>query len=253
MTDKTFEMFGFNWRIGRHWGIAHPNHICWNSPDTVRVVADREIRLDIRHEEKVFNFGEGDVTYPWSVGYVSSIETVKYGTVKVDYILPQGSNLWPAIWMSDGKTWPPEIDIVEAWSNSKYKGKRCYRKVWNGITIPFVNDIFPGVVTGNCVENKGGKSYRNIFKGTCSKYLKTDGNINTCVLDWQKDEIVILWNGHLVAREKDPKVLKWFNESEGMEIHLNNYVTNDFTAYDYEKLPSDESRFLRIMDLKYIK
>ena len=136
---------------------------------------------------------------------------------------------------------------------NKYNGNRCYRRVWNGITIPFVNDIFPGVITGNCVENKGSKAYRNLFKGTYSNYLNTNGGKNSCVLDWKQDEIVISWNGRVVAHEKDSDTLKWFNDSEGMEIHLNNYVANDFSEYNYHKLPNDCSRCLRITDLKYTK
>lgn len=251
--NDTFYMFGFNWRIGRQWGIAHPSHTCWNSKNTVSIIGDKEIRLDIGNEKKYFDFGNGQKLYPWSVGYVSTIETIKYGTLKVDFILPQGNNLWPAIWITDGRTWPPEIDIVEAWSNNKYNGNRCYRRVWNGITIPFVNDIFPGVITGNCVENKGSKAYRNLFKGTYSNYLNTNGGKNSCVLDWKQDEIVISWNGRVVAHEKDSDTLKWFNDSEGMEIHLNNYVANDFSEYNYHKLPNDCSRCLRITDLKYTK
>lgn len=257
-----FEMFGFHWKIGRGWGVAHPDHICWNSPNVVAYTKDArvgfrvpkpEIRLGVGHEPATFDFGEGPQTFPWSVGYVSTMETIKYGTLKVDFILPQGQHLWPAIWMTDGKTWPPEIDIVEAWSNDVLEGKRCYRRTWKGIPIPFTNEIFPGLVMGNCPRNKTGKSYRKLFRGTCSSLLNTDGGVNTCVLDWQPDEMVIMWNGRVIARESDKEALQWFNDSEGMEIHLNNYVTNQFNPDDFAKLAGNETSCLRILDVQYIK
>ena len=33
----------------------------------------------------------------------------------------EGSNLWPAIWLTNSDTWPPEIDVLEGYSNSKGK------------------------------------------------------------------------------------------------------------------------------------
>ena len=38
---------------------------------------------------------------------------------KFECKLPKGVGLWPAIWLSCDKTWPPEIDILEAYSNEK--------------------------------------------------------------------------------------------------------------------------------------
>ena len=252
---ENFNKFGFNWRVGRSWGLAHPNHICWCDSNCVDVRPDGII-LSIERNDKAFVTDKPEMwgkikTYQWGVGYISSIETIKYGTLKIDFILPQGNHLWPAIWVTDGKTWPPEIDIVEAWSND-IKGKHRYNRMWGCIPLPFVNRIFPGVVIGDCVNNKGYKSYTNIFKGTYPKCLNIDG-VNTCILHWQPHEISIIWNGYIIAHEKDPDVLNWFNKSEGMEIHLNNYVTNDFTQEDYNNLPSYNASSLKILDLEYTK
>lgn len=252
-----FEYFGFHWMVGRPWGIAHPKHICWNSPDVVAYAKDDskvkpEIRLGVGFENRTFDFGEdGTGIYPWKVGYVTSVESFRYGRLSVDFILPQGSNLWPAIWLSDCATWPPEIDIVEGWTNSILSGKRCYRRTWKGIPIPFTNEIFPGVHLGNNAKIHYGRSFRNKLKGTCSSYLHTDGRVNNCTIYWHPKWIDIYYNGHQVAHVEDEETLKWFNESEGMQIHLNNYVTNAFRGEDFKKLEDSERSCLRIMGLKY--
>lgn len=247
--NEEFEKFGFRWRIGRSWGLAHPDHICYADGNVVQVF-ENEIRLGLEYKPKCFTTDQK--TLMWGIGYVSSLQSFKYGTLKVDFILPQGQHLWPAIWVYDCETWPPEIDIVEAWTNDVLKGKRCYRRVWKGIPIPFTNEIMPGLVMGNCAENKTGKSYRKLFRGTCSSLLNTDGGANTCVLDWQPDEMIIMWNGHVIAREKDKEVLKWFNQSKGMQIHLNNYITNQFNASDFTRIAGDETSCLRILDVSHI-
>ena len=231
-TNNTLlKAFGFTWRNGRSWGVAHPKHDCYANAGQVTVHGDG-IHLGVTRSPRMFN----GKMYEWGVGYISSIETIKYGRLDVVFTLPQGPNLWPAIWLTDGKTWPPEIDIVEAWSNNTLKGKRCYRRVWNGIPIPFVNDICPGSVYGDHYEIKQGKTYANFCKGTPSSWLYTDGTPNICTIEWDKDHFSIWYNNHKVAEERDKEVLKWFNASEGMEIHLNNYVRRYFNEKDYAEL-----------------
>ena len=89
---------------------------------------------------------------------------------------------------------------------------------------------------GDHYEIKQGKTYANFFKGTPSSWLYTDGTPNTCSIEWDRDHFTIWYNNHKVAEERDKEVLKWFNASEGMEIHLNNYVRRYFTDKDYKQL-----------------
>ena len=246
------KLFGFNWRIGRSWGIAHPDHICYNDPGSVHI-ENGHFRLGIDYKPTTLVVDGEEINYDFSVGYVSSIDTIKYGHLKVTYRLPLGKNLWPAIWLTDAKTWPPEIDIMEAWSDN-YEWP-CKPKATDKIyrINPFANNIFPGLVLGNCIDNKHGKSYRT-FRGSLACYIDVTKD-NTCEIEWQKDRIRIYYNGHKVADEKDPKALQYFNDSEGMEIHLNNYVQNDFTRYDYNQMRwyDEYSPDFIIQDLVYEK
>ena len=247
-----FECFGFTWRVGRKWGIAHPEHTCWNDAKQVEVAKPYtsnypEIKLGIGHNPKEFN----GKTYPWTVGYVSSLETIKYGHLSVDFILPWGGNIWPAIWLSDGETWPPEIDIVEAWTNTLFKGSWCYRKVKNGIIFPFTHWVYPGFFTGTTPETSERHARANKCGGTKLKYLHTDRKQNTCDLYWAPGFIDIYYNGYRVVHETDTKILDYFNASNGMAIHLNNYVTTKFSEKNYNKLPEGDERCLHITGLRY--
>jgi hypothetical protein len=236
-------IFGFNWRIGRHWGVVHPEHNCWNDDISVKI-EDNRLYLGIDYDPVTFaDYGRKE----YSVGYVSSIDTIKYGHLKVEYILPIGRNLWPAIWLTDARTWPPEIDIMEAWSNHYFckaltpkAPARTYRR------NPFANSIFPSLHLGSTPSEHVNKSYTKLG-GSPSCYIDVM-NTNTCDLWWADKRIVVEYNGHKMMDVKDSSILEHFNHSMGMEIHLNNYITNGFTHTDLVDL--DRNNFI-IQNLIY--
>lgn len=258
------EIYGFHWRIGRDWGVAHPDDICYNSEETVFVHPETGlVQLGIEHAPKYFHFDTYDPEepdnklvkrYDWSVGYISTLESVKYGYLKVMFKLPIGNHLWPAIWMYDCETWPPEVDIVEGWTGRYnwpiFKSKKA-RKLYRA--NPFTNRIFPTVHLGTNVKEHWSKSY-NKFRGTCSRYLNVTG-VNTCEFIWTPDRLLTYYNGHEVMNETDPKILKYFNDSKGMCIHLNNYVSGDFTMEDFVEMDMKSGKGydkqFRIFDLVY--
>ena len=228
-------IFGFNWRIGRTWGVAHPEHKCWNDSRSVKI-EDNRLYLGIDYDAKIIPLPNGGTKcYLYSVGYVSSLETIKYGHLKVEYVLPLGRNLWPAIWLTDAKTWPPEIDIMEAWSNHYFckaltpkATSRAYRR------NPFANSIFPSLHLGSTPSEHVNKSYTKLG-GSPSCYIDVMIT-NSCDLWWTDKRIVVEYNGHKMMDVKDPAILWHFNRSEGMEIHLNNYITDGFTFCDFMNL-----------------
>ena len=62
----------------------------------------------------------GDMIIPFGVGLVSCTEKFGYGTFEIEAKLPKGQpNAWPAFWMWSFDSWPPEIDVFEAYSNKK--------------------------------------------------------------------------------------------------------------------------------------
>ena len=259
------ECFGINWQIGRPWGNYHPEHICWNAPESI-VRGQGRIGLGVDYnpmEISVPGYINQDAEdpddlhrklYPWSVGYLTSLDTFKYGYFRMSFRLPIGNHLWPAIWLSDSRTWPPEVDIMEGWTGyygwqvfKPKSARRMYR------TNPVADRIFPSVHIGTDPAEHTARSYRRLG-GTPVCYLDITGN-NICEFIWSPDRMVIYYNKHKVMEETDPEILRYYNECHGMKIHLNNYVTNDFTMADFRQMESAEDkgfcRWFYIYDVRY--
>lgn len=229
--DETFELFGHHWRTGRSWGLAHPEDICY-ADSRQALIVDGALHLTIAPRPRVFFEKE----YPWAVGYVSSVEHFKYGYLEVEFTLPMGArNLWPAIWLTDCDTWPPEIDIMEAWSGRQdfpMPRTGSYRR-W-----PLFNRIRPCLHWGTAADHRqlpGGLW----GKGTPCYHVRQN-KTNRCSIRWTPERIEVFYNDHLAMRVTDRRLLEPYNKSHGMEIHLNNYVTNDFSQDDYLDLRRNE-------------
>jgi beta-glucanase (GH16 family) len=69
--------------------------------------------------------GSDGNTYPCRSGMVTTGNSFnfQYGYVQVEAKLPISSGLWPALWLDPSNgDWPPEIDIMEHWSEFAYYG-----------------------------------------------------------------------------------------------------------------------------------
>ena len=226
------EYFGINWQIGNPGGDHHPEHYCWNSPESVRL-ADDTICLDVDYKPVMLDVPDRNdpdklrkKRFPWSVGHVTSTDSFKYGYFRVEFKLPLGKQLSPAIWLSDRKTWQPEIEILKGQSgqyNWPFKPKsanRIYR------INPFANRIFPCIHTGADPDKHRMKPYKTL-NGSLPCCIDVTGR-NICELIWAPDRLVIYYNDRRIMEETRPEILKYYNESDGMSLHLSNHVTNNF-------------------------
>ena len=103
-----------------------------------------------------------------------------------------------------------------------------------------------GMGSSQMIKMKISKVFKKLG-GTCSKYLDESG-LNTCKMEWREDFIKVWYNSYLVMDMRDRDYLEYFNNSNGMEIHLNNYVQGDKTDDCSEPM-----RPFVITDLKYEK
>ena len=223
------------WDIGLHWGDHNPNprNLDWYGKEAVRLEND-ELHLTVLHKPQTFSDGS---TKPYCVGYLSSIDTVHRGHLKVEYTLPVGRHLWPAIWLFSPVSWPPEIDIMEGWPNTRGN----YRKL-------FKNKIFPTV---HFVAADGRHRWQTfhdgIFNGTRAARQPLDGRC-TCELLWHGDSMEFRYNGHRVGLLTDRDILKRLDQP--MNVILNLAVGYDFTAADYTDYRHFGREFI-IHDLTY--
>jgi hypothetical protein len=144
----------------------------------------------------------GTFSVDWGSGMVETKKAWKYGVFEASIHFPQEvTNLWAAFWLTGDKSWPPEIDIVEAYSGQDGNYHNGYKP----------NIYFK---KRNNVEN---------YKAYPVKIKNDKGYINF-KLWWEKDFIKIYYNNELVMKVTDKKILEQMNEP--MRIKLNTGVHN---------------------------
>ena len=124
--EDNFESFNKDvWRIGQPWGKFHPEPPYQYYGDESVFIQNDCLILNQIYSPKQLTTWENPKVYdiPYSVGLVTSYESYGYGFYEFEVELPYGSGLWPSVWLSCVNSWPPEIDILEAYSNdnSNYK------------------------------------------------------------------------------------------------------------------------------------
>ncbi len=204
--DDNFKTFNNNtWRIGQAWGDFHSgNPYQYYGKDSVFIKDDCLVLNQIYSPKKLSNL-ESDKVYdiPYSVGLITSYDSYGYGFYEFDIELPSGVGLWPAVWLSCVDSWPPEIDILEAYSNEKSKyGFKLQTNLHYG---------FKHTVAGA----RNTPTYKPLERLKLSCY-------------WKEDFIKIYYNGHLVRQITSDKILKWFRDKK-MTVILNNAIRPEYT------------------------
>lgn len=214
------------WRIGQPWGMFHKdNPTQYYGIDSVYVENDHLVLDTKYHPKNDLTVWDSEEKYniPYSVGLISSLDSFGYGFYEFEVDLPKGIGLWPAVWLTAVDTWPPEIDMIEAYSdeNSNY-GKKFQTN------LHF--DFNP---------NKKNSGARNHPLPNINKRLKI-----SCL--WSSDIIKIYYNGYLVRQITSKKVLKWF-EDKKMIIVINNALRNEYIKY----IDNNEITKFKVYSVKY--
>lgn len=137
--------FKERYRIGQAWGDYHGGDLQqWYDPNGITLDSEG-IKFHVTKNTKTVTsyIPKGEtkqrdnlepVTIPYGVGLCSSLNTFEYGMYEWCIKLPKGAALWPAVWISCATSWPPEIDILEAYSdkNGKY-GKKLQTNFHCGV------------------------------------------------------------------------------------------------------------------------
>ena len=110
---------GYDWLTQERWGNMHPDKTYnWYDPSAVEIRND-DLILKTHYNPKEFTVNDKKITSNYGVGLISNTTKFDYGYFEIEAKLPTGKNLWPAFWMWSFDSWPPEIDIFEAYSSIK--------------------------------------------------------------------------------------------------------------------------------------
>ena len=223
---------GYDWLTEERWGQMHPEKPYMWYDSTCVLQTDDGLLLRTKQHKKQF----GQTTSPIGVGLVSCTERFGYGTFSVEAQLPTGPNLWPAFWMYAWETWPPEIDVFEAYSygNSSYINRNTdllLGKWWRVQT-----NIHLGEVPNN--YNAGAENGRiGLMKDPAKNYIEYR-------VDWFPDVIRIWYDNRVVRCITDPAILSQF-KNKTMNVVINNGIQ---ASYDTTK---EYNSVLSVRNFKY--
>lgn len=219
------------WRLGQPWGNFHPDYLNQHYDQEGKesyVSKDNTLILEVRHRpldivKNNLPKWSQDSTYPdrftipYAVGLVTTKDSWHYGWFEAEIKLPTGVPLWPAFWLSGKHSWPPEIDIVEAYSKygKRYPDKFLFKK-------------------RDHVKIQPNLHYGVVEDGTKAMYGAYDVPVNNATERfvqyacwWEEDFIRIYYDGIMVFECTNPEVLKWYNRHRHEQfIIINNGVHN---------------------------
>lgn len=202
--------------------IIHPDKpYTYYNKDCAYINSKCELELTIKKIPKMVRYWDGRYFTPkFAMGLVRCTSYFLYGEVEFDAMLPRGNNLWAALWMWGVDGWPPEIDVMEAWStigNGYYKFPLHYR-----ITTNFSS---PNV--GNPMQNGQHVKLWDIPAPT--------NNFILYKLIRTADKLEFYYNEKLIRKVTDPYILNPMKNKQ-MCVIMNLHPTSEFTDIDISKL-----------------
>jgi hypothetical protein len=192
--------FEKNWRYAQPWGDFHPKTLWkyWPQTNEVAYLSSDGLVLENRLKPKTFIKSElpiwrqkeslpDEFTINWASGLISSKQSWEHGWFEAEILLPTERGMWSAFWLSGVDSWPPEIDIFEAYTDED------------------VNNILirPNIHWGS-VE----KGTKKVYGAPKFKLKKPNHRYVKYACHWTKDFIKFYYDGHLVQVCNNSKMLK---------------------------------------------
>ena len=92
------------------------------------ITVNNGLKLKISKYPQIFQYIDWDGTNygSWTIDYKTGhIETInpykqRYGYFEIRCKMGNSKGVWPAFWLAEGVTWPPEIDIFEMFSTKSF-------------------------------------------------------------------------------------------------------------------------------------
>lgn len=179
--------------------------------------------------------------YPkYSAGCIKSIDTVQVNSIiEADLKFPAGENLWPSFWLTACDSWPPEIDIVEGYTDSKGSYKDGLNFHWHWPFIYREYRLESNVHYKGINEEHFQVGAKAVHPKVLNLPLEYNWNHFKCV--WTSNSIRIYINDNLVREVTDESVLSrmktkgmwvifniWPNDKYNLTTHKHFYLIKDF-------------------------
>lgn len=222
MDNKIFNWCGYEWLTEERWGNLHPDRPwAWDDPGCVKVNDNNELELSIDLNPKKIIINGREYNPNYGMGLVSTTANnpkFKYGHYEWIAKMPKGKHLWPALWMWSWDSWPPEIDVVEAWTNCGGGYFRLNYK-WHPLVWNLQTNYHEPNEDGNMAQ-------------CCSVFDMPDParNFIKYELIWLPGELQFWYNDKQVRTINDPEFMKYLNENtnNGMNIIMNIHPTEKY-------------------------
>jgi beta-glucanase (GH16 family) len=205
---------GYDWLQQERWGQIHLEKPHWWYDHSCSFVDDfGQLNLLTKNNPKYFT--ELGITSSIGTGLVSCTERFSFGEFEIEAKLPYGNNLWPAFWMWSWDSWPPEIDVLEGYSDNnpnyfKFRLRSPFG-FWNIQTnVHYTNGV-----------NKmlGGKNHCFGFKDPTKNFIKYS-------VIWERNSLRFYYGGKLVRKVTDKSILQQLSMTK-MNVIINNGVTSE--------------------------
>lgn len=198
-TDSFDNDYTKNWRDGSQWwGVPYHSSFTnqWYDPDQIKLIKDG-VQFSAILKDRYFS--EINTTIPAAIGLMKSIQGWKYGIFSFTSKLPSGTYLWPALWLTGMYNWPPEIDLLEGYSDNT-NDYRNNRTLQSNVHIKETPSINPDGSHTHILPNKVTEEFINY------------------VIWWEKDFIKLYYNGYLVRHITDKIILDGMFEPQVIVI-----------------------------------
>jgi len=122
------------WRWGQPWGNFHSEQLWWywptkgETPSDIAYPNQDGLALELRKYPKEFKRADlpewrrgtvpNEWTSPIAAGLLCTKKAFRYGWIEAEVKLPVEKAQWSAFWLAGRDTWPPEIDIFEAYTDN---------------------------------------------------------------------------------------------------------------------------------------
>jgi len=214
---------GIEWLTRERWGRLHKDKpFVWYDPKCVDVDQHGYLHLTTEHSPTEIEINDKVYTPSLGAGLICSKEDFSYGKFEIVAKLPMGKKRWPAFWLWGADSWPPEIDILEGYTDNRNGYLRFNRfnfmGWWNVQTNIWTHK------NGDKAVNLRAKTHFFGFKNPAKNFI-------TYSLLWLPDKIRISYNGYLVREILDPEILKHFNNQK-MRVVINNHFQPGFKGSD---------------------